>query len=394
MTEPNPTRIRLNIVSEVALEGGQPRPIHMFRPGTFTDMNGRETSFSQDDVATIVSRFSKRRKLPITERHDFGQAIGRLQDLWSDGDANLFGLPKWNAKGRALLEDETYDGFSCELDHDDHGWVLIGGSLTNYPAVGGLDPVTLAAPPLTEAPTMPAPQEMVVTENITVLSPPVIDKSGTFATAEVARSYSLDSAPSALPPARDDIPTPHLTQGVFPMTEPLEQVSLATPPLPVVADPAVQSQMEAYIRQMEARSAAAQEAAFVQMRADFDRRIRETEQRSQIEQFARAKTVTTTDQPWAVPCTADELTQLLLETPAAVRPRWQTLLNRITASGLVTFDEIGNSGAGGEEIDQWNAIVNAKVAAGQSRVEAIKQTAREHPSLYAAQSLPAKKGGR
>lgn len=177
------------------------------------------------------------------------------------------------------------------------------------------------------------------------------------------------------------------------MTEPLEQVSLAAPPLPVVADPAVQSQMEAYIRQMEARNDASREAAFVQMRADFDRRIRETEQRSQIEQFARAKTVTTTDQPWAVPCTADELTQLLLETPAAVRPRWQTLLNRITASGLVTFDEIGSSGAGGEEIDQWNAIVNAKVATGMKRVEAIKQTAKEHPSLYAAQSLP-QRGGR
>jgi len=393
MTEPATTRIRLNIVSEVALEGGNPRPIHMFRPGTFTDMNGRETSFSQDDVATIVTRFSKRRKLPITERHDFGQAIGRLQDVWSDGDANLFGLPKWNAKGKALLEDETYDGFSCELDHDDHGWVLIGGSLTNYPAVGGLEPVTLAAPPITEAPTMPPPSTISVTAQAGgTLNAPQITLTVPPTTQAAAGLVSSLPAKSALPPARDD--SAPIQQGAPPMTEPLEQVPLTPPPLPVVADPAVQSQMETYIRQMEARSAAAQEAAFVQMRADFDRRIRETEQRSQIEQFARAKTVTTTDQPWAVPCSADELTQLLLETPPAARMRWQTLLNRITASGLLTFDEIGSSGAGGEEIDQWNAIVNAKVAAGQSRVEAIKQTAKEHPGLYAAQALPAKKGGR
>jgi hypothetical protein len=36
----------------------------------------------------------------------------------------------------------------------------------------------------------------------------------------------------------------------------------------------------------------------------------------------------------------------------------------------------------------WNALVNAKVAAGMSRVEALKVVAKEQPNLYAAQSIP------
>jgi len=178
------------------------------------------------------------------------------------------------------------------------------------------------------------------------------------------------------------------------MSETPDQATFEAVPPPIAADPVVQAQMEAYIRGMEARARAAQEATFAQMSAEFERRIRETEQRSSIEQFARAKTVTTTDQPWAVPASAEELTQLLLETPAQVRGKWQTLLNRITTAGLLTFDEIGSSGAGAEQIDQFNAIVDAKVGAGMKRTEAITSTAREHPALYAAQARPKMKGGR
>lgn len=176
------------------------------------------------------------------------------------------------------------------------------------------------------------------------------------------------------------------------MTELLEQTTLPdVPPLPsfpAADNAAMQARLDAYMAQIEQRNAAIQAGAFARAQAEFDRRVHEMEQRGAIESFARAKTTTSTDQAYAMPCTAEELTSLLLETPSAVRQRWQTLLNRITASGLVTFDEIGSSGAGGEAIDQWNAIVNAKQATGMSRVDAIKQAGRDHPDLYAQQQLP------
>lgn len=392
------TRIRLNVISEVAFEGGNARPIHMFRPGTFTDMNGRETSFTLEDVQGIVTRFNRKRKPPITERHDFGRAIGRLQDVWTDTSGNLYGLPKWNQDGKALLSNEVYDGFSCELDKDEGGWVLIGGSLTNYPAVGGLEPITLAAPPLQEIQPVSLPSEDVaayhdVSERAQEIAAAFLETSDALRQIEAATSAALPSlppAPSAHVPAPVDTHQP-IQQGVYSMSEPLEQAIPAVPPLPTLPaadNAAMQARLDAYMAQIEQRNAAIQAAAFARAQAEFDRRVHEMEQRGQIEQFARAKTTTSTDQAYAMPCTAEELTSLLLETPSGVRSRWQTLLNRITAGGLVTFDEIGSSGAGGEEVDQFNAIVEAKVAAGMSRVEAIKQTGKQHPALYQAQSLP------
>lgn len=365
--------IQLNVISEVALEAGQPRPIHMFRPGTFTDMNGNTTSFTLDDVATIVSRFSKRRKLPITERHDFGKAVGRIQDVWADTEGNLFGLPKWNTEGRALLENEIYDGFSCELDRDGVGWALIGGSLTNYPAVGDLEPVVLSAPPM---------------RPIEPVSPPS-DSNMPVALQEETQVV-LATAPPAPVPARTHT-TPEPQQGVIPMSEPTT-VELAAPvPPPIITDPSVQAQVDAFLAQHAAQMEQQKRQLEAQVKADFERKMLEAEQRNAIHAFARSATITTADQPYALSTSPAELAQLLLETPSIVRGKWMTLIGRVVrGDGVLSFDEIGSSNDGGEHADRWSILVNAKVAAGLSRVEAIRAVGREYPDLYAAQQ----KGGR
>lgn len=392
----SPTRIRLNVISEVALEGGEARPIHMFRPGTFTDMTGRETTFSQEDVTSIVTRFAAhpRRKPPITERHDFGRAIGRLQKVWSDPAGNLYGLPKWNSDGKTLLENEVYDGFSCELDREGDGWALIGGSLTNYPAVGGLEPVTLAAPPMDVA-------EHSSTGIIASAFIAPADAAGCFAhldaptltEAPTMPAPSSFSAPSAPVPARDDTTLTQPMQGVLPMSESIEPVTPAAPDIAPLSDPTMQARLDAYVAQINARYEQQQQQVLAQASAEFERRMREMEQRSTIETFARRCAATTADQPYAIPAPADELVSLLLETPAAVRGKWQALLTRITQSGLLSFDEIGSSGAGGEADDQWNALVSSFESKGMGRVDAIKAAAKAQPALYSAQSH-AKRGGR
>lgn len=170
----------------------------------------------------------------------------------------------------------------------------------------------------------------------------------------------------------------------------VEQASFTAPILPPISDPALQSRLDAILAQQQAAMQQRERDIEQRVRNEFDRRMLETEQRNLIHAFAHARTMTTAEQPYAIPGTAADLAQLLLETPAAVRGKWQTLLTRITVGGLVSFDEIGSSGESAEAADRWSILVNAKVANGMSRVDAIRQVAREHPDLYAAQM----RGGR
>jgi hypothetical protein len=383
-TMPPPARLRLNVISEVALmENGQARPIHILRTGTFTGQTGVAVTFEPEHIQSIVQNFQagKRRKPPITERHDWGRAIGRMLDLWTDAAGeNLYSLPKWTTSGRQLLSEEIYDGFSVELDADESGgYVLIGGSLTNYPAVDGLEPVTLSAPPIERVQDLHA--------------------GGAVLSADFNDPLVAPSAPSS--PARPHTTTPSQETPI--MAEPLDTTPdvvapapVALPPAPAIplsSDPGMQARLDAYIAQINQRNEQITQQAFAQASAEFERKMRELEQRSQIEAFARQRTVTTADQPYAVPCTADELASLLTETPASVRGKWQALLSRITTSGLLSFDEIGSSGAAGEDADQWNTLVASYVAKGMSRVAAIQAAAKAQPSLYASQQY-VKKGVR
>jgi len=179
-----------------------------------------------------------------------------------------------------------------------------------------------------------------------------------------------------------------------------EQATFVAPPAappPVapapITDPALQSRLDALLAQREASLEQQQRSFEARVNAEFERRLLETEQRNAIRAFAQSRTMTTPDQPYAIPGTSSELEALLLETPAQVRGKWQALLTRICVAGAVSFDEIGSSGEGSGDTDRWSILVNAKVAAGMSRVQAIQAVGREHPDLYAAQSS-AKKGGR
>lgn len=178
------------------------------------------------------------------------------------------------------------------------------------------------------------------------------------------------------------------------MSEPMEQAAYEAPAIPI-NDPALQNRLDAILAQREASLQQQQRAFEERVQAEFERRLLETEQRNTIRAFAHSRTMTTPEQPYAIPGTASELEQLLLETPAQVRGKWQMLLTRICTAGAVSFDEIGSSGEGNADADRWGILVNAKVAAGLSRVEAIKAAAKEHPELYNAQSAPkSRRGGR
>lgn len=403
-------RIRLSIISQL-IEG---RPIHMLRPGTFTGQSGMATTFTPEDITGIVAAFQagRRPKPPITEGHDFGRAVGRVHEVWSDQAGNLYGRPRWNTSGKQLLTDEVYDGFSIELDRADTGWVMIGGSLTNYPAVSGLLPVTLEAPEPESAAVFDSADEAAqrvaqafernaaTLEAMGVIGSAIESFHATAAAAQSTASdliSTLTAIDSIIPTAPQPAQRPHSvspTTEVTPMSDtPAVEAVVAQPTPPPLADPAMNARLDAYFAQNQAYMAQRERQIEQRLQADFERRMHELDQRSAIETFARNATVTALDRPIALSIAPNDLAALLLETPAGVRGKWMTLIGNITrGDGTVSFDEIGSSGESGEAADRWMTLINAKIAAGLSRVEAIRAASKEQPALYAMQSRT--KGGR
>jgi hypothetical protein len=379
-------RIRPSFVSEVAFsQDGQPRPIHIFRAGTFTSMDGREYTYTPEHIRSMLDNFAagKRKRPPITEKHDWGRAVGRITKLWADAACeNLYALPVWNKAGRELLTEETYDGFSSEIEHIDDGRILIGGSLTNYPAVDGLEPVTLSAPPIDDNPAVSLPNHAEIEEETRGVQSPSL----------------LASAPLAAGGLREENTTT-TRKDIFTMDEDTTVVETppTLPPLPPINDTAMQAQIGAYVQQMEARYQAQQEAAFQRAQVEFERRIADMEARRQIETYAQHATTATLQRQHALPIEAEALTSFLASLSASQRATAQTLFTRILEAGLVSFEEIGSQGEAAPEQsakEQFDAAVQEKVRGGMSQLSAIQAVGKEQPDLYASYQAESSKRGR
>ncbi len=396
-----PTRIRPAFVSEIAFSAeGQPRPIHIFRAGTFTSMDGRVFTYTADHIRSMVENFAagKRKRPPITEKHDWGRAVGRIAKVWADAEyQNLYAQPVWNKSGRELLSEEVYDGFSSEIEHVDDSRIIIGGSLTNYPAVEGLEPVMLSAPPLDDNPTV-----SLLTEPVAGLTPVEetqwdIPAASTPLQDVLAAKAQVSTLTAPLAAGGQRASNTNIKETPR-MDEETMQPEVATPPLPPINDAAMQAQIGAYVQQMEARYQMQQEAAFQRAQAEFERRIADMEARRQIETYSQDATRATLQRQHALPIEADTLTGFLSSLNPAQRTQAQTLFSRILDAGLVSFEEIGSQAEGAAEQsagEKYEQAVQAKVSTGMTRLNAMQAVGREQPDLYKAYQAESRpKGGK
>lgn len=145
---------------------------------------------------------------------------------------------------------------------------------------------------------------------------------------------------------------------------------------------------------MQAQFAQMQEAANKKAEQMFVRWQAEQEQRQKMTVWAQNATTATMQRQHALSCTADELTNLLAETPIGPRAKWQALLDSTLANGFVSFEEIGSAGGSDSERDakaEWNQKLAAKMAGGAMlKSKAIEALMKEEPDLYNAY----KTGGR
>lgn len=331
------------------------RAIHAIRTGTFTDSYGTETTFTADDMLGMAERLNagaERRRPPINEGHDYGRAVGRMLRAYARHKNNhLYIEPRWNGEGRRLLSDEVYDSFSIEIkpapknDGLPGAWQIIGGALTNYPAVDGLSPLSLSAPTGGAVPTLVLPDEPDPVEELSMTEP-----------------------------------TP----------APMPELELPAPPL--LSDPALQQQFAAYNQQMQTHFRQQFEQMQTQAQAEAQRQFQQwqAEQRreSSILAFAQHVTAATLDRQHALPFTAEQVADALRGLNDAQRGKVEALLSGVLDSGLVAFDRLGAAGEGAAVAsakDEYAALVYAKVEKGMSRFDALRAVNKDRPDLYQAQ---------
>jgi hypothetical protein len=162
------------------------------------------------------------------------------------------------------------------------------------------------------------------------------------------------------------------------------------------------AQMQAqYATQYEAMLRHADERA----QAQFQRQLAEMQAQQTVRTWAQNATTPTINRQHAVPGTTDELYALAMDMPSAVRSKFMAYVDRVNATGLISFEEIGAAGEGAAEAsakERFDGAVSAKVAGGMSRYAAMQAVQKEQPALYAAyqsESRPARqaaptKGGR
>ena len=129
-------------------------------------------------------------------------------------------------------------------------------------------------------------------------------------------------------------------------------------------------------------------------RQTFAAQLAAEKAQQEIRAFAQHVTTPTITRKHALPFTADEVGAFLSTLDAGQRQSFSAMMERLLQNGLVSFEEIGTTGAEDTRsaVDAWDAAVTAKVALGLARSTAISTLMREQPAMYAAYN--AAKGGK
>lgn len=332
------------------------------------------TNEEDGEVVMISSQSPRKRANPRTEqgRADIQQVLDDLCDVFVDRVAAYRGvsvetvLERYGQGGifigskgvDAGLVDEigSFEGTLAMLANGQGVTRATAPTAMHTPALTSATPVTATQP----APILTAMQTAIADHPATTSAPPV---------------RAVQSIP----------PTAHQEDVMANTTdEPFD-------PVLDQEDPSVKASIDAFTASMTAQQQRAYQQAMARANADFERRIKEQEQLARIDAFVHKITTPSLTNPQSLATKPEELKELLVKTPAAQRGQWMTLLTSIVSNGLISFDEIGSS-AYAEATSAWEGLINANVAAGMKRSEAIVHAMKTHPDLYAAQSQPKKRG--
>lgn len=336
------------------------RPFDALTIGEFTDMYGRDVKIDEK----VISKIAENTKaaiaasrdeegelvgLPIDSlNHDKGVAAGWIVDAEFVSPV-LRLTPRWTDLGRDLIGSGVLRFFSATLDLKNG--VLLGGTLTNWPAVRGKDgKMILKAIALSQGDETEnllggnnMDKEVVETSN-----PVTLDQVKDLV-AETVRAELTQALRDALPKTE----TAKNGDG----GEKIDLVKLLE--LDGVADEFVQASKEQLIEmQAQMKQKALAEAA--QMLAEVRREGRITE-------FAAKVTAGNASVPRGLPVDPAVLRKFMLSIPHEKQVELEAILENIWQNGFVEFSELGDAGRG-RALKQLPAYFAKKLDDGELKV--------------------------
>jgi len=295
----------LSMPDAVGVEEWRPtRPIEILRTGTFTAMNGKNVTISSDDLDQFVDAFHTRaagQDIPIDIQHERREAAGWLVSVYRQDD-KLIAIPRWNDIGRSLIQSQAFKYISSTLDMVRK--YLASISLTNYPAVKGLEPIALSGSTIG--------QIIIQEDHMTNAT----DAAGVVTQADAGEQPNPGVQPqSAATPAVTQPTQADLSQALRAMLD----AELST----------FRGQMAEAIASLQTERSQAMTAMLSELREERD-----------IAEFAQSVTSVGNH---ALPMKADDVRSLLMDLPVAHRGRVRQMLAQIAETGTVDFGETGTS---------------------------------------------------
>ena len=299
--------------------------------GTFVDMYGRKSVFEPAELGTYVA--NTKRALESTKdgagqivgfpidamNHDNKQAAGWITDVnLAFGRDIIEFSARWNDMGKDLIGRDVMRYFSPSIDISNK--VILGGSLTNWPATRTADhqlllkPVELSAQMSTYDDSA---NPLVMLGN--VLSQMI---------TELKSVLSGRETPENLTEEGETMTESEATTTTTETPEAPAVVTLAAPTIPAVVDLSSPDVMKLINERAETRAAAL---------------LAEREQKAHIAQLATRLTGGTTEKPIGLTVGHDRIVSFLSSLPAELLPEAEAILVNAAEQAPIHFEEVGHS---------------------------------------------------
>lgn len=305
------------------------KPIEVLRTGTFVDARGTKVEISEtllDELVTNFNAGAAGQDIPIDINHEAREAAGWLTGLVRDGD-KLLATANWNETGKTLVGQGVYRYISATIDLARK--VLRSISLTNFPAVKELAPVSLSA-----APTEPEPGQVYVA--ISLSDATFISQGAPMADENIVDNQA--DAPASEPPGATPGVTPPLASNQ-PAQQPVDVAALEDRIRAAIAQQ-MRDEMTAMLTGYQKVVAAETAALAEQKQAVITQLMRDW--RAEQDILAFSERITSTGRH-AIPVKPDDLAATLRSLPEGARDQVRNLLATIAEAGTVDFSEVGTA---------------------------------------------------
>ena len=304
----------------------QVRKIDGMAAGAFTDMWGREFVIERADLTNFVTNTklaleSTRDKdgkvvgFPIDQRgHYHEDAAGFITDAELDGNIVRLSV-RWNETGKYLISEELERYVSPSIDLEQK--VIVGGSLTNWPATRTKDHKILLRP-------------VELSANMKALDGIEAERMSII---EAVRSTIKEVLDGAFRVGTPDKPS-NDEEDVMELSELTTEQKLSLRSeveKELIANPNTSAELSSYLerevnQRMEEALAAEKRKLHI---ADFSARI----------------VGGTKDTPRGLPTTQDEIAEFMGALPVDLQEKAEALFEKIVENGLLEFSEVGHNQA-------------------------------------------------